>query len=292
VGSVGWEDDFLDLGRFLGGPSDPWRLERLDRHLWLELWRAPVVESVEELGIEARLYGPVLALAVADLKKTPLLNLVLGAGEPTAVSKGHLARALKWMESLGVDYRVAVQDNAPEGEAATELLDDRGHPRRGSLARFARRGGPPGFDPPPEIEVVEVTEFTEGFGSFTGEGFGLQLMGQNFFDNLPGRPTWRSYVAIDDDERPIASATMMGHFEVTQLGFAATKERDRGRGAHTALLHRRIADVAVAGHARTIFADTEEPLEDDDGPSPGARNLVRAGFGQVSVRSVWGGLKT
>jgi hypothetical protein len=288
---VAWGDDFLDLGRFLGGPADPRLLETLDRHLWLELWRTPVVEAVEELGIEARLYGPVIALAVADLPRTPLLNLVLGGGEQGAVSKGHLTEALEWMDSLGVEYRVPVQGKAPEGEAAAELLEDRGHSRLGSLARFARRSGPPGFEPPPEIEVVEVTEFTEGFGGFTGGGFGLQLMGQGFFDNLPGRPGWRSYVAIDEHERPIASATMLDHYEVAQLAFAATREGDRGKGAHTALLHRRIADVAVAGHARAIFADTEEPLEGDDGPSPGARALVRAGFGQVSVRSVWGGLE-
>jgi hypothetical protein len=287
---VGREDDFLDLNRFLAGPSDPRRLEMLDRHLWLELWRAPVIEAVEEMGIETRLYGPVIALAVADMPASPLLNLVLGGGERGTVSEGHLSRALEWMDSLGVEYRVAVQPKAPQGEAAEELLDDRGHARRGSLARFARPSGPPGFDLPPEIEVVEVTEFTEGFGEFTGDGFGLDLRGQGFFDNLPGRPSWRSYVALDERERPIASATMMGHFEVTQLGFAATREEDRGKGAHTALLHRRIADIAVAGHARTIFAETEEPLDHDDGPSTGARNLVRAGFGQVSVRSVWGGL--
>ncbi len=69
----------------------------------------------------------------------------------------------------------------------------------------------------------------------------------------------------------------MTHYEAAQLGFAATYEEDRRRGAHMALLHRRILD-ATAARCRFLFADTEEPLDDPGAPSPAARNLARAGL--------------
>ncbi len=278
--------NFGGFGSILGGTADPRRLSSLERQFWLELWRVPVVESVEEMGIEARLYGPVLALAVADLPATPLLNLILGAGGAGAVEGGHLEEALDWIESLGVDCRIPIGSRAPQAGAAEDLLNRRGYRRGSTLVRFVREGGPPGFPAPPGIEVRELTEFSEGFSHFIGEGLDLELTGQGFFDGLPGRHGWRSYFAIDDRERPVASATMMTHHEVAQLGFAATREEDRRGGAHTALLHRRILD-ATAARCRILFADTEEPLDDPGAPSPAARNLGRAGFAQVGERTVW-----
>jgi hypothetical protein len=76
------------------------------------------------------------------------------------------------------------------------------------------------------------------------------------------------------------------HYEVARLGFAATPEEGRRKGAHMALPHRRISD-ATAARARTLFADAEEPFEDPASPSPAARNLARAGFAQVAERAVW-----
>lgn len=69
-----------------------------------------------------------------------------------------------------------------------------------------------------------------------------ELSEPGFFIGLPGRHYWRSYIAIGD-EGVIASATMMQHFQATQLGFAGTEEAARGRGAHMALLRRRIVDA-------------------------------------------------
>jgi hypothetical protein len=284
---VPWEaPDFDDFGPIPSALAGRAWLDRLDRHFWLEIWRAPVIEAVEEMGIEARMYGPVLALVATDLAQTPLLNMILGGGEGGAVADGHLEEAVEWVESLGVDCRIPISPQAPEAGAAEDLLNRWGCRRSGSLVRFTRGAGLPGFEPPPWLEVRELTECAEGFGHLIGEGMELQLMAQTFFDSLPGRPDWRSYLAIDEQGRPIAAATMMCHYEFAQLGFVGTGARDRGRGAHLALLHRRILDAAGA-RCHTLFADTEESLDDLDGPSPAARNLVRAGFGQVSVRPVW-----
>ena len=266
--------------------AGPGRLYKLERHLWLELWRTPYVEAIEEDGLEYRLYGPVQATVLAGAPRTPLFNLVLGAVDPGAMLEGHLPAALDWTESLGVDCRVPIGLGSMESEAAVNLLESRGYRRTASLVRFVRDASPPGFPEPPGIEIDEWTEETEGFGYYFEEGYGLSFPATGFFDGLPGRRPWRCYVAIDENEEGAGAAAMMVHPEAVQLAFATTKGTCRNRGVHMALLRRRILDAADR-RPRPIFADTEEPVDDPDGPSRAARNLLRAGFKQLSARSVW-----
>ena len=282
-----WGDDEFGLFAALqSGYTGPIWMERLERLFWLELWRAPVVDAVEEDRIEQRFFGPVQATIVREFADTALLNLVLGAALPGAVNRGHLEEALDWIESHDVRCRVPIAPGLPESEAAEDLLNHRGYQRTASMARFARTASPPGYPEPPGIDVVEVDEFTEGFGDFVGDAFELPVSADGFFGGLPERECWRCYVAIDQDERPIGCASMMLHDDgFSQLAFAAVSEADRGKGANLALLRRRVLDTPT--HYRTLFADTEEPLEDLDGPSQAARNLVRAGFAQIAVRQVW-----
>jgi hypothetical protein len=261
-------------------------LDAFERRFWLDLWRAPVLDAVEEQGIEARWYGPVQLTVVAGMPREPLLNLVLGAAEPGAVEEGHLEEALEWAESQDLDFRVPVTLGRSESAAAEDLLNQRGYIRADGLLRFARPTSSSSLFKPPEIEVIEVEEFTEGFSDYPGEGFDLSLTAWSFFDCLPGRDGWRCYVALDRHGRPVAGASMTLHMGVAQLAFAATRVPARGQGCHMALLYRRIRDAFDAG-CHTVFAEIEEPLDQLDRPSAGVRNLVRAGFERVEVRPVW-----
>ncbi len=281
-----WEADFCGLDRSWGQVAGPVLLDALERRFWLDLWRAPVLDAVEEQRIETRWYGPVQLTVVGGLSREPLLNVVLGAAEPGAVEEGHLEEALDWAESLGLDFRVPVTLGRSESAAAEDLLNQRGYVRADGLLRFARPGSPSDRPEQPEIEVIEVEEFTEGFSDYTGEGFDLDLMAWSFFDCLPGRDHWRCYVALDRDGCPAAGALMTFHLGVAQLAFAATSESARGQGCHLALLQRRIRDAVDAG-CHILFAEIEEPLDQLDRPSTAARNLVRAGFERVEVRPVW-----
>ena len=283
---MAWEADFGDSDCGRGEVAGPVLLDALERRFWLDLWRAPVLDAVEEQRIETRWYGPVQATMVAGMSHEPLLNLVLGAAEPGAVEGEHLAQALDWAESLGLDFRVPVTLGRSESAAAEDLLNQRGYVRADGLLRFARSGSSSDLPEPPEIEVIEVEEFTEGFSDYPGEGFGLDLTAWSFFDCLPERGCWRCYVALDRRGYPVAGASMMLHLGVAQLAFAATSEPARGQGFHLALLRRRVRDAIDAG-CHTLFAEVEEPLHRLDHPSAAERNLVRAGFERVEVRPVW-----
>lgn len=287
VGAVGWGDDaFSGFDASLGGFVGSRYLEGIERRFWLDLWRAPVIDAIEEGGIEARRYGPVQATLVAGLPDTPLLNVVLGAAEAGAVSGGHLEAAVEWAESRGVDFRIPIAVDQPEAGAAEDFLNRRGYRRTESLSRFVRETSPPRFGEPPGIEVDEVPEFMEGFSDYLAEGLELELMAGTFFDCLPERDSWRSYVAIGEHGYGIGAATMMVDCGVAALGFMATNPSDRRKGGHLALLRRSIEDAAKL-RCHTVFTDVEEPLDGRAAPSPAARNLVRAGFRRTSVRPIW-----
>jgi hypothetical protein len=284
---LAWQDDFLpDFDSIWDNLMGPGLLYRLERQFWLDLWRAPVLDVVEDAGIETRRYGPVQATVVATLPRTPLLNVVLGAADPGAIEAGHLAEALDWLESLEVDFRIPLRPDVRESAAAEDHLNQRGYHRTANLVRFVHDLSAPDFPEPPGIEIDEWTEEIEGFSDYFAEPFGLEYPGHAFFDSLLGRCDWRCYVAIDENEEGVGAATMMRHHPVAQLGFAATTEQARRKGVHMALLRRRILDAAAAG-SELMFADTEEPIDPRDDPSQASRNLVRAGFKPAAVRHVW-----
>lgn len=286
---VDWQDDIRrEWSLIADNLFGPGLLYKLERHFWLDLWRTPVLEAIEECGIETRQYGPVLAFAVASAPRTPMLNIVLGAAEPGAVDGGHLADALDWTESLGVDCRIPVRPEFEESGAAEDHLNQRGYRRASSLARFVRGVAAPDFPEPPGIEVDKLPKEIEGFGDIIVEGLDLDWKADSFFCGLPGRRAWRCYTAFEESEEGAGAAAMMMHYDgMVQLGFAATEARVRGRGIHLALLRRRIVDAIAAG-SRLLFADTEEAVDYPAGPpSAAARNLARAGFRLESVRPVW-----
>ena len=287
------------------GPSaealaDPDLLDRFERGFWADIWQAPkldesekeeeedwLVEEFEDDGFETRLFGPVQATVVTHAPRTPVLNVVLGAAEPGAVEGGHLAEALEWIESFGLDCRVRVKPGREGSEAAEDYLNRRGYRRTGPLARFVRDASPPDFPEPPGVEIDEWDEFEEGFSRYFIEGFGLEPTLDALFEYLPGRRPWRCYVAIGEGDLGVGAATMMLHDRgIAQFGLAASLPSARCRGVHAALLRRRILDAAAAG-SRLLFADVQEPLGESRGPSPAASNLLRAGFRRHSAQSLW-----
>jgi GNAT superfamily N-acetyltransferase len=229
----------------------------------------------------------VLTAVVGALPEEAHFNRVLGATAPQAATGGHLEEALEWVEELGVEARVPVTPERPETVATEALLERRGYSPAERRVRFVRPAGPPDFPEPPGIAVVEVEECVEGFAGIPGVALDLDLIAHSFLDCLPGREAWRGYMAYDADGNLIAAASMFAHLEVALLGFAGTREEFRGRGAHLALLRRRIADARTP-RCHTLCAEVElSPEEEHDDPHPAIRNLVRAGFKQMAVRPVW-----
>ena len=91
------------------------------------------------------------------------------------------------------------------------------------------------------------------------------------------------WLALDGDD-PAAAAGIFMADGAGYLGFAATLPGHRGKGAQSALLAARIS------HAREHGCDvvvTETGERRDDRPSNSYRNILRAGFEEVSVTANW-----
>lgn len=267
-----------------GVAYDPKELDATERRFWRECWESVPADVAAEHGIELRNFGPIQASVIADLPEVRMLNLVLGATEPGATEEGHLAEALDWTQSNGVDYYVPVKPGTPEANSAEEQLKSRGHEPGYAWMKFVRDPSPSDL---PEAEGVEVVELAAGEGEPLGrigaEGFNLPPWAAALFSGLPGREGWRCYTAEIDSE-PQACAAMLIHNGVAEFGIAATLETARGRGCQTALLHRRIEDARAAG-CHTLFVETGERTTDR--PSASYRNILRTGFKEAYLRPNW-----
>ena len=235
-----------------------------------------------EHHVEARDFGPVQATVVKTLPAAQMLNLVLGAERPGALTGGHLSAALDWMESRQVSFYVPLTD-AAGSEGARRLLESRQYERGYSWMKFVRDAHPPRFSTPAGVEVLAVDDEAEPFGMIAAAGFGLPPWAAAFFADLQRKPGWYCYLACVDGE-PAACAAMFVHNELAEFGIAATLEPARGRGCQMALLHRRITDAAAAG-CHTLFVETGERTPGR--PSTSYGNILWAGFEEAYLRPNW-----
>jgi GNAT superfamily N-acetyltransferase len=273
----------VGLHRTRNGVSfDPDLLNTVERRFWRGLWETMPVDAASEHGVEARDFGPVQVTVVKDLPAAPMLNLVLGAGEPSAAGNGHLSEALDWIESRQVSFYVPLTE-AAGSENARHLLESRQYERGYSWMKFVRDAHPPRFSPPTGVEVVAAGDEAEPFGMIAATGFGLPPWAAAFFADLHRKPGWHCYLAHVDG-KPSACAAMFVHDGMAEFGIAATLEPARGRGCQTALLHRRIADAVKIG-CHTLFVETGERTPGR--PSTSYGNILRAGFEEAYLRPNW-----
>jgi GNAT superfamily N-acetyltransferase len=267
-----------------GVEYDPLRLDAIERRFWREVWESVPAAVAREHGVEARDFGPVQVTVVDDLAEVGMLNLVLGASEPGAVSGGHLGAASEWVRARGVSPYVPLTPDLPESPVAEAWLERNGFARGYAWVKFVRDAHPPRFRAPEDVEVIELgAGESEPFGAIAATGFGMPAWAAAFFARLPGREGWRCYGARVDGELGACGAMLIDD-GVAELGVAATLEPARRRGCQLALLRRRIEDAAAAG-CHTLFVETGERVEER--PAGSYRNILRAGFERAYLCPNW-----
>jgi GNAT superfamily N-acetyltransferase len=159
-------------------------------------------------------------------------------------------------------------------------LEKRGFARDYSWMKFTRGVGPRKAHSELRVETV-APERAEDFALTVVEAFELPEWIRPMMANVVGRPGWSCYVAYDQDE-PAAAGSLFVHEDVGWLGFGATRDRFRGRGAQSAILAARIEDARKWGCA-VVTTETGELV--DGRPSNSYRNILRAGFREAGVRA-------
>lgn len=254
-------------------------MESVAQRFRREMWQSVVEDAVTESGVMVREFGPVQATAFGDLPEALGLHQIQGAAEPGAVEDGWLAQAVEWMRSMEVDYRVPVADGRPGTADAQSWLGARGYERGTGLIKLVRDGSAPDIPEDPSIWVYELGAEDidgEGLGMIAADVLGLPLLAETLFFSLPQQAHWRCYTAaLDPEEGPVATGTMMIWDGVAQLGPGTTLEYARGQGCNTAILRRRLQDAFEAG-CHTVFVELGECDAED--LQAACRIFYRAGF--------------
>jgi GNAT superfamily N-acetyltransferase len=218
---------------------------------------APEVAHVAEIGgatctlvksLGSRMFNRVL-----DLTSTEPLDEIAAfyGGEPWWVSDSH---------GLG-----------PE-------LEKRGFTKDYGWMKFSRGVSP--REAHSDLDV-RLADQPEDFANVVVEAYGMPESVAPIASRVVGRPGWFCYVAYAGNE-PAGAGALFVHEGVGWLGYAATRERFRGRGAQSAILATRIEAARQQG-CRTVITETGELAEGR--PSASYRNIVRAGFREAGVRA-------
>lgn len=263
-------------------------VEQAAQQLRYGMWRAVPTEVAQEAGISVCRFGPVQATVVQGLPEDRCLNRVQGSAEPGAISGGHLANAIDWMDSQGVEYSVPVTEGRPGAIKAVAFLGNRGFAHNCFSRTYIRGILPPRRPAVPNIRIHPLGDReSDGFGvcQIADDVFGLSAAAWALVFPLPTLDGWRCYTASTRDEGQTIAAcgAMYMHDGIARFGIDATVESARCRGLNQALLHRRLLD-APDGGCQVAVAEAPDGDEDEFAIS---RNLTSLGFQRALRTQYW-----
>ena len=262
-----------------GVPAEEARLtvgaELVEAEAWSQLQLALPESFRTRMGIAAHRHGRAVALITGGSAEIAV-NRVIGLGVLSPISPHLIETIIRQYSSAGVErFLVQVNPQAITPEVDGWLLA-RGFVARPGLAKLSRTAVAV-VEVPLEMVVRVVEIDVADVGTFEAIVAAPLMVPEEMRPGIRstiGHARWRYYLALRD-ERPIAGAALYAGEEVGWCGLAATVESERGRGAQTALLARRIQDAAASG-CQWVVAET--PLEKPDRPNPSIRNMRRLGF--------------
>jgi len=224
--------------------------------------------------------GGVTVLRGNEAPLSPMLNRIIGLGVDKPATEAALDEALATIGD-DVSFYVAV---APEARPAalTGWLCDRGLEPSWGWMRF-RRGVDALPDPSTSLRLIRVGQAeATAFGRVVATGYALPDAVVSWAAKAHAIG-WDCWLALDGDIPAAAAGVYMAE-GVGYLGFAATLPEHRGKGGQNALLAARIRHAREAGCDIVV---TETGELQDDRPSSSYRNIIRAGFAEVSVTANW-----
>jgi hypothetical protein len=262
------------------GSRSPGLLEAIERDAWIDIYRAAPSGFSEAVGLGVTLIGGVTVLMMAAVPDSQF-NRILGLGIDAPASEGTLDAALARMREAGNGRFFLHLAPMAEPAALPDWLRRRRLERyRRPWAKFQRGAAlPPTIVSDFAIEEIGAARAAD-YAEPVAAGFGAPPPFRSWLAALPGRPGWRVYVAYDGAQ-PVAGAALYLREGTAWLGVGATDPTYRRRGAHGALMARRIADAVAAGS--TVIA-TETGVAVPGEPSPSYANMLRCGFEVAYLR--------
>ena len=213
-----------------------------------------------------------------------IFNRAVGIGIRQPATEGQIDEIVARYQGAGVPRFLIPVSPAARPATIEPWLEARGFRRHNAWVKLHRESERMPEVATAGIHVEEIgPERATEFGKIVQTGFSMTDIAGEWVGLTVGRPGWRHYLALDG-ANPVAAAGMYLRGSWAWLGFMATLEEARGRGAQSALLARRITDAHAAG-VRWLSVETAEDTPERDAPS--FRNVIRQGFRVAYLRPNW-----
>ena len=200
-------------------------LESVEFAAYADAFRAaPEIARVEEIG------GATCTLVPGLGSRMFNRAVNLGSTEPLEEIAGFFGAEPWWV---------------PDSHGLGPELEERGFTPDYGWMKFSRGISPREARSDLDVRLVD-TDRAEDFARVIAEGYGMPDWTKPLAANVVGRPGWSCYVAYDGGE-PAGAGALFVHDKVGWLGYAATRERFRGRGAQSAILAARIEAARKQG---------------------------------------------
>jgi hypothetical protein len=249
------------------------RFELLEMSVWSRIQGTVASEFRDHFGISVLHDRDGLRLR-AHRTRDLSLNRVYGLGVQTPLAEEGLDALIDEYRRADVSRFMVSWAPVCRPHDARRWFQERGFRRIPSVVRLARQTGVTLHSPCDLVVVEAAVADARQFGELAARCNELPPEYAPGLASTIGYPGWRHYFVLDG-ERPIAAAALYVEGDVAWAGLGGTLPGDRRRGAHGALLARRVRDAHDAG-ARWITSWTTADLSDR--PNQSLRNMKRLGF--------------
>jgi hypothetical protein len=261
-----------------------WALDEIEATAWRDLIDAAAPAVIAATGMAWARVGDVTILMAPRLA-SPLWNRALGIGNGEPATDALIDEVIVRLTAHGVADPWIHVSAASRPASIAQWLGARGFapaPPRAWVKLV--RGREPAPAMPTDLDVRELDGAdAPPLARVLCAAHGVPAAVAPLVEALVGRRGWRAYGAFDGAAL-VAGAMLRVDGRDAWLGLGGTLASHRGRGAHGALVARRITDAITQG-ATTIATETRAPVDGVAGPS--LVNLERCGFQPAGVRATW-----
>lgn len=251
-------------------------LEGIETEAWVQLQCSLPTDIAARLGVEVlRRHDSVLFIASGTRELA--INKVMELGLRTPLTEQALDNVMATYAKASVERFIIQWHPGAQPTDALDWFAARGFVLVSKLAKLYRplSVSDARQETPPSLTIDEIApQEADVFEAVVARALGVPVGLEAGISSTIGQPGWRYYLARDAG-RPIAGGASYVRGEYAWLGFGATIESERRRGAQTALLARRMVDAAADG-CQWVSADTL--AETVTRPNQSYRNMCRMGF--------------
>jgi len=249
-------------------------LESCELHCWKDIYSALSSQVAWECGIRHFSINGALAAMASNIDAL-MLNRLFGTGLNTLLHGDMIDTVMRRFSDAAVKRFFFQLDPIVAAGNLPGILLSKGFRHYNNWMRLYRETGRPFPVVTNDLRIERIdSDFAADFSTIVTTEFHIPAILRPWFSALVDRPNWHHYLAFAGNT-PAATASLFVDGEQGWIGFAATREEYRNKGAQGALVARRIRDAAELGCRRLVVETAEDTPERD---APSFRNMLRFGF--------------